>query len=296
MHPQQYPRRSSVRDKASGGMLSSPIPFALALLGTGSVIFCLWYFFYASGSKPTNEPIPIIKADANPIKVRPDSSEQPEVPHQDKLVYSRVNPAEKASGVEKLLPATEEPIEVAEVEVPKEMADENNKDAGFPTPHELASNTSEFRVEPSEQEKTEAPMTLTTAQEVVEKKPALVETQKPEENPQTLKKVDTTPAVETPATPTKKTTTPALQSGFRIQLASMKSQDMAKQEWTRLQAENSTILKGLPAKFSRVDLGAKKGVFYRLHVGDFADRTQAQNVCNQFLAKNPKAGCIIVKF
>jgi cell division septation protein DedD len=288
-------RHVSTRESAGGGLFSSPLPFALALVGGGAVIFCLWYFFYSGSHGASNQPIPVIKAEAGPMKVRPDSASQPEVPHQDKLVYGRVNPAEQGATVERLLPPTEEPMETMVDEVPTGPA----VSEGFPTTQSLAENKSEFRVEPhdpghvvptKEIEKLEQPApvaketTVTVDQvegaKVAEIATAVVEEEKPAK-------------AEVKSEPAKGKT---LQSGYRIQLASMKSQDAAKQEWQRLQGEHKNVLSGLTANFARVDLGAKKGIFYRVQAGDFSSKTEAQNVCNKMKGQNSNVGCFIVKY
>lgn len=289
MDPHHYVQRTTTSEKTSKGLFASPIPFALALLGAGSVVFSLWYFFYAGPNRSKDQPVPIIQAESSPIKIRPDSSEQPEVPHQDKLVYSRVNPAEQAKGVENLLPMTEEPMEVAEEHEPEAITN-TQKEAGFPLPNQLAENASEFRVDPMPVETKEEPMKMTVATAEPEV-PAIPTEAAPKSEMIAEKKSEPETA---PAQETKKAK--ALASGYRIQLASMKSQELVKQEWKRLKSENEAALGHLSAQFNRVDLGAKKGVFFRLQAGDFADRSEAQNACDRLKDKNPKAGCIIVKF
>ncbi len=305
-------RHTTSRDQSSG-LLSSPLPFALALLGGGAAIFGLWYFYYAGSQTPSNQPLPIVKADAGPMKVKPDNSAQPEVPHQDKLVYGRVNPSEQGSGVERLLPPTEEPVDMAM----NETSPSDSSDEGFPNPHIKAEDKSEFRSDPIDsrptkvETKSPAPKTE-NLQPVIEtdfpmgKLPGAL-TQEQREVEETVNPMDSkTPVAETTTSlagsvsPTqaneKSILAKTLQSGYRVQLASLKSQDQAKDEWRRLQAEHKGTLSGLNATFARVDLGAKKGIFYRVQAGDFASKADAQNVCTKLKNNNPSAGCFIVKF
>lgn len=293
-----YTRHTTSREQEKPGMLSSPLPFALAMLGAGAVIFCLWYFFYSGNHGPSDQAIPIIKAEAGPMKVKPDSASQPEVPHQDKLVYGRVNPAEQGAGVERLLPPTEEPMETAE----NDAIPAPTLDSGFPSPKASAENKSEFRTEPSEN-KLE---TAAIVEPVAEPSPAVVAKEttvsvdqvagvKTAEVKEAVseKPAEAVPAVEAKPAPAQNKT---LQSGYRIQLASMKSKDLAKQEWQRLQGEHKNALESLSANFARVDLGAKKGIFYRVQAGDFVSKADAQNVCNKLKSQNQNVGCFIVKF
>jgi hypothetical protein len=51
--------------------------------------------------------------------------------------------------------------------------------------------------------------------------------------------------------------------GWRIQIASVKSEDIAKSTWARLQAAHGDVLASLRMQPARVDLG-DKGVWYRV--------------------------------
>jgi len=297
MDNQYNTRHVSTRQQSAGGLFSSPLPFALALLGGGAAIFCIWYFLYAGSHSGSNQPIPLIKAEGGPMKIRPDNASQPEVPHQDKLVYGRVNPAEQGKGVERLLPPTEEPMDMPEPQAVQSAS----ADEGFPNPKASMENVSQFRTEPMENNApTMESEKLTLTAEVEKQSDVSIEQlsgaltpPKKELEPQELPQQAPTAAVEPqPQPPQSKT----LQSGYRVQLASMKSQDQAKQEWQRLQDEHKDVLNQLSANFTRVDLGANKGIFYRVQAGDFANKEEAQNVCNKLKSQNSNAGCLIVKF
>lgn len=280
------------RQPSNSSLFASPLPFALAMIGSGAMIFGLWYFFYAGTSNNPNQEVPLIKAEAGPMKVRPDNAAQPEVPHQDKLVYSRVNPAEQGAGVEKLLPPTEEPIDMAE------QTSELPTNDGFPNPKLAMEDKSNFRTDPDENK---LEVAENTAPAIEAEKMELTQATVPEPVKETtvtaqqIAEAAVEEKVEKPVIQeTKKAKT--LQSGYRVQLAAMKSQDQAKKEWGRLQGEFKTALTGLQPNYTKVDLGAKKGIFYRVQAGDFANKTEAQNVCSKLKSQNPNAGCMIVKF
>lgn len=300
----------STRDRKSGGMLGSPLPFALALICGGGLIFGFWYYFYAGTHSDPNQPLPVIKAEAGPLKVKPDSAAQPEVPHQDKLVYSRVNPAEQGKGIERLLPPTEEPVDIVE----SEKAAAPVGDSGFPNPNLKGDEKSQFRAEPLDA----APVAQTAPSGSVAKAEVVHASEKedvevaplpgaliPEKsasrdetplNAEVAKSAQKQTAAEVSVSVPKSAGAKVLQTGYRVQLASMKSQELAKGEWKRLQNEYKGVLGGLSPTYSRVDLGAKKGIYYRVQAGDFASKTDAQNACTKLKAQNPSAGCIIVKF
>jgi hypothetical protein len=75
--------------------------------------------------------------------------------------------------------------------------------------------------------------------------------------------------------------------GARIQLASVRSEEAARQEWDRIRRANPDLLGGASANFVRADLG-DKGVFYRLQTAPIAD---AERVCGELRRRN--IGCII---
>ena len=76
--------------------------------------------------------------------------------------------------------------------------------------------------------------------------------------------------------------------GWRIQLASSKSEDVAKSTWARLQAAHGDVLASLRMQPARVDLG-DKGVWYRVQAGPL-DEKQAHSVCSTL--KTRKTDCV----
>lgn len=261
---------------------NSPKPFAIGLLIGGLVVFGLWYFFFTSSHVPDGQPIPFIAADRSPVKIRPENSAQPEVPHKDKLIYSRVNPAELKGTVERLLPLPEDPIDPATlipaVETPPQPRHVETIIEHDFEPEEATGETSididvfpAIAAEPSKQ----------TAIKV-----QVIPTRKA--TPPTKNALAPKPA----PIPTKK----GLRNGYRLQLASMRSPELAKREWNRLKTKYRGVFNALTPHFSRVDLGAKKGIYYRVQAGDFVSKAKAENICRHIKNKNPKAGCLVVRF
>ena len=77
--------------------------------------------------------------------------------------------------------------------------------------------------------------------------------------------------------------------GARIQLASVRSEEAARQEWDRIRRANPDLLGSVSATPVRADLG-DKGVFYRLQTAPIAD---ADRVCGELKRRN--IGCIIAR-
>ncbi|PWC77910.1 SPOR domain-containing protein [Azospirillum sp. TSH64] len=80
-------------------------------------------------------------------------------------------------------------------------------------------------------------------------------------------------------------------SGWRVQLASVRSEGEAAAEWRRLAGRHPDALGGLSMQVARVDLG-EKGIFYRVQ-GAGADEARAKSACAQLRAQN--VGCVVVR-
>jgi hypothetical protein len=77
--------------------------------------------------------------------------------------------------------------------------------------------------------------------------------------------------------------------GARIQLASVRSEDAARQEWDRIRRANPDVLGTMSAAPVRADMG-EKGVFYRVETAPIAD---AERVCGELKKRN--IGCLIAR-
>ncbi len=86
---------------------------------------------------------------------------------------------------------------------------------------------------------------------------------------------------------------PALAAGdYFVQLASVRSDDSARQEWARLQKAHPDLLGDLALEVQRADLG-DRGIYYRLRSGPFPNRATAQDICAQI--KAAKLACLVVR-
>ena len=73
-------------------------------------------------------------------------------------------------------------------------------------------------------------------------------------------------------------------SSMALHLSSNKTEAAAKQEWGQLKSAFPQLLGGLSLDIERTDLG-KKGVFYRVLAGSFADKPAAAQICSQLKKK-----------
>ncbi len=119
----------------------------------------------------------------------------------------------------------------------------------------------------------------------------------PELKPEPVQELTSAPVTEpaaapepepTPAEPQKADT-----SGFKVQLAALREEDGAMKEWTRLKKRHSDLLGSLEPSVMRADLGANKGVFFRLRAGPLAGEAAAKKLCEQLSER--KVGCLVVR-
>ena len=103
---------------------------AAALGMSGLFAVAAWFALFRSDlDAPTTDMVPLIKAEAGPVKEKPKDPGGLKIPNQDKLVFERITPETKTPINEKLAPAPEEPI-VKSAEAKKEARkDDSGKSA-----------------------------------------------------------------------------------------------------------------------------------------------------------------------
>ena len=76
-------------------------------------------------------------------------------------------------------------------------------------------------------------------------------------------------------------------SGFQpaVHLASYRQKKAAERGWVELSKRFGSVLGGLEHRVERVDLGNRKGVFYRLKAGPLPSNDAAKNACRKLKAK-----------
>jgi len=248
------PPRDSLLAKVNrrrGAILTVMVSIA-AIASFGSVVWWAHNQDVRAGGKGL-EPL-VVQAPATPTRVKPENAGGLVPPDQDKEVYNRIAPGAVPSQPEKLLagPAT-----------PKLPA------GGLPVP-----------AAPKEPEaKTSTPIQSAS-------------TPTPPANAPTVTQAATaTPSSEGgPSIASLIENMSGSTGGWRIQIASVKSEDIAKSTWARLQAAHGDVLANLRMQPTKVDLG-DKGVWYRVQAGPL-DEKQAHTVCGTL--KTRKSDCVVV--
>ncbi len=203
----------------------------------------------------TSQQVPLIKADVSPTKKRPDEPGGMAIPDQDKLVYQALSEGGGEEVVERILPPPEEPLPLP-LPLPRDVEPAAGREA-VSAPADAPEPVAEVPPPPAAE-----------SAEVAAVAPAPTEAAPPPT-----------------ASPTDK--------DYLVQLAALRSADAANEAWRRLAKANADLLGDLQPKVVRVDLGAEKGVFFRLRVGPLRDEANAKDLCAKFKAR--KLGCLVIR-
>ena len=232
-----------------------------------------WYAMDDWGPGDGEPKIPLIRAAAGPVKVRPESPGGMKVPDRDKLVYGRMQGNEEIPLVERLLPEPEQPLPPpAKPEGVKMQPapDDASAPEGEAVPEEAtAPPESPAAAKPRPEPPPAAPSRVPTPEEVLAAKP-------PQAAP---------PPAEIKKPEPKK-------ADYKVQLAAIRSPQLAQQEWKRLRSKHTDLLGRLDLSVSRADLGPSRGIFFRLRAGPLPDETAARALCAKLAQR--KVGCLVV--
>lgn len=211
---------------------------------------------------------PLIRADESPIKKRPAEPGGLAIPNQDKLVYEALSEYGREEKVEVLLPPPEEPLPAPTSAVPQPAAPEEPAEVEAPPEKPETSETSETS-EPT----------------------GAIATAEPEPEPPATA---ATAAIPKPAEAATVAAAPtAAAKAFMVQLGAYRMATAADTGWKRLLKANRDLLGELKPKVVRADLGAGKGVFFRLRAGPLADEAAAKALCARLKVR--RQGCFIIR-
>jgi len=308
-------QQQRVKKKPSGGKV---LKYLLLLVVASGAAYGVMYYLDHTTDVHESE-LPWIKAEETPIKVRPRDPVTNKIPHQDKTVYNQIAPTQ-SKVQEKLLALPEEPhveemptlIEEQEAvdDIESLFEEEGAEDVVLSLEEKLESgyfvspmmpkvdssqssktpNVSEEHVvsqeeavvakasSPKEQEKVLPPLDEDSQEVIVADKPSnlRVSSKHIQVKPQSQKKQSQKNA------------------DYRIQVASMRSMQMAEKEWQRLRRHThlNPFLSKVQYKIERVDLGRDHGVVFRVHAGPL-NKENAMKICRKIRAVN--GGCMVVR-
>ncbi len=255
------------------------------------------YMYSRFSSEEAPAEVPLVRAEPGPTKKRPAEPGGMEIPNQDKLVYGAVTGEPVDEKPERLLPPPEEPLPPplppasASQPAPAVQASPAQPPAPAPTPAPKAvakAAPSAAEIPPPPQAATKAAKTAEAAKAVIEKA-AGATSKAPAEK--TVKKTVQKAAKKTVKKAT--ATAAAAGGGYLVQLASFRSKAKADAAWAKYSKAHGDLLRGLKPLVTRVDLGADKGIYYRLRAGPLGGAAEARALCAKLKAR--KLGCLVVK-
>ena len=245
-----------------------PLILALAI-GVLLVFGAVVWNTYRQGVRSNGAGIPSVIADAQPYKRVPEDRGGLEVRDTDKRFYDQMDASER------------DDVEIADAGTPDLLQ-------GGP-PIELRPGVEDDEADP------ENGMPNSVADEVE----ALADLSKPDRGTE-MASLDPVP-VPVPSAraplpaPTAREIVPQFafsESGqFLVQVAAFRSENAAEAEWRKSAAEHPDLYRGAGKRIQRADLGAK-GVFYRLRIGAFAEKSEAMAFCDALKATGDN--CIVV--
>ncbi|MFP6691253.1 MAG: SPOR domain-containing protein [Alphaproteobacteria bacterium] len=248
--------------------------------------------------------VPLVTAEETPVKVRPEESGGVDVPDRDKYVYKSLTDEEPEA--EQLLPPPEEPMERPPIEVVEVAASE-------PAPEVMAevedaameTATGQAPAPPPLDELVVAEVVTPMAEAEFMKEEAAVDEPSVEPSVEMVAAIEEAPKATEPeaapapapepeissAAPEQSASLRADSGRFLVQIGAAQNEAAANGEIARLAKKHPNILSLLSGIVIRADLG-DKGVWYRMRVGPFATRGDANGVCGQLKAVN--VGCFVV--
>jgi hypothetical protein len=83
---------------------------------------------------------------------------------------------------------------------------------------------------------------------------------------------------------------------LRIQIAAVTSRNSADEYWKKISNSNPRLFSNRKPYTEEVNLG-KRGIFYRLQIGNFSDQVEAEEFCSSYISQmnKSKADCIVVE-
>ncbi len=227
-----------------------------AMIGASGGFLAL---YRAMNRAPALQDVPLLHADTQPTRHRPDNPGGIQIPGQGTMVLDGGHGEPK---VEQLLPPPEAPL-------PRPTVAEES-----PPPPPPASATPTAQTPPP---------AVAAAPPAPSPPPAPVAAVAPPPPPAPVVAAAPPPPPAAPA---------AEHRGYRLQIGAVRSPEAAKHEWERLKRRYADVLGRLDFAAQRVDLG-ERGIFYRIQAGPVGDAAQAEKDCSEL--KRRGVGCLLVR-
>ncbi len=262
--------------------------------------------------------VPVVRRDESPIKVKPSDPGGLDIPNRDKSVYGIIEEGNDEAVVEKLLPAVEQPIQPAPVVAAEDpiadlatkieaeqdmlksakeaMVEADKIVAAAPVEVVKKTETTVVKETPKPVPTITETKSTTVAQETVKAIPEPLKTVETKPTPVVKEAVETAPTkvvkenVKPAPTPVPTTTVAPTKGSWQVQIVSGKNKKAVEDTQTKLYKKHTTILSGVSSEVVKADLGTK-GIYYRLMLGSYVSKTDANNLCTKL--KAAKESCFV---
>ncbi len=257
---------------------------SLALLA----IVVVWS--YRLGVRDAND-VPVIRAQTDATKVRPEEPGGIEIAHQGREVYNIVNGTEASSDgafapSEEVLTSEDAPNAPAPEKRPAEVS-ETTEVASAPAPVPEVTPQLEPAPTPAPEETVAASETEPEGEATAEDVSAVA----PASAPIAISRPQRSVAALPQAAEETEPRAAALASRIQIQLGAFNSQEVAAQQWAELKNRNGDLLSGRGRVVTPVVSGGKR--LYRLRAGPFANVDEASTLCRALKARDED--CIVAR-
>jgi hypothetical protein len=256
------------------------IKFMVAGCVLASAGYAAWIHWNEEFFGQNGDEVPIVRASTIPLKVRPAKPGGIEIPNRDILVYDRLERTPPKGVIENLLPRPEVPVTPPAASAPAKTVVSRKLKPRPGTPKTMGSQPTVAEVLAAQK-----PRPSISMNEVKNRKDGILLVPPPQAKSQGRLKRKALISRE------KEVQFSNLNS-FQVQLLAVRSADAVEKEWARLKRKHINLLGELSLNVTRVDLG-KKGVFYRLQTGPFANKGAAKSLCDALT--KVKVGCLVVR-
>ena len=307
--PEDRPLASRPRGRVRRSLLARLLPVMIVVVALGGFAGLVGYYYMADGP---NGAAPLIKADLQPFKIKPDNPGGMDVPDQDKAIYDRMGRVDQSSvpppNTERLLPPPETPVpRPAAAVTPPAAPVAPNPVAGAPNPPPpgpgapAPTPSSNPNVGGPVLGMPQSPRTTTLATvppggpapAASPPPPAAAPPKSAPAAPASAPAAKPAPTKTAAVAPRPEAAPPA--SGgplLRAAIASLRTEADARREWERQRRLYPEALAGVTPSYASVDLGGK-GVYWRIYIGPAESSAEARGRCEKL--KEKKVECFVAR-
>ena len=251
------------------------------LIGAVVLVAVLWVIGDFISEKHVDEAsIPLISANNDPLKVRPDNPGGKKIENRDKYVYKSLTNEDVETTIEQILPPAEEPL----VESPLDLNNDNEKE-------KISINGEVSSTQKIEDQET---LTIQEIEEVISDKPQLkdINTQATNASENIDLKVENENTNISEKKSENATNIDEEKNYFQVQIAASKNRKALLNDWKKMKNKNSDLLEGFNLELSPIDSGSKN-TFLRSRIGNFINKKTASELCLSL--KNRGIDCFVTK-